>query len=497
DSGKSFTKLILNKIHDMAHSLKIKSRIFIFEFICGWIMLDVGNPLNIQYSYSEINASSSAASNNDNLAQHKLSDCRIDNIGLEDVKFLSNNKIYIPAYNINMPSSERQIIINNVTICFNRSEELKREIFRQCSKWMYVAYDFKVFSNGSALVYNDLMEPGTFELIEGNLVTCATLDYYDFNSTADYDILKQMNDDSSDIIMGKVGSSISIIALTGHLLTFCFVPTLRNLPGYNLASLSLAFLIGYSFELIGQIPKVLGVFCIVSGVLRQYFFLAAFFCMNVMAFDVWRTLKMATTKLVICSHSRKRKHFIMFSIYSWGMPLIITCISVVMDNIEGVPPWIKPNFGRWDICGITNNTAKAIFFSIPAFTLFLSNGIFFIMSAFIIKQNTMKSVSDQQKQAARLNFILYVRLGLMMGVTWLIGIIATAVNDRTLWIIFDLLNSLQGLFIFLLFTCSRKVFKYIREKVSVRTPKTSAFDSKTRLSISDKPATKSTFIISP
>ncbi|GFS90179.1 g-protein coupled receptor Mth2 [Nephila pilipes] len=460
-------------------------------------MLSVGNPLTTQHSLSEVDTTPSSATKNEIPTQHKLSDCRVEYLGLEDVQILGKNKIYIPAYNTNMLSSVRQIIVKNVTICFNRSEELKRAIFRQCSKWIYEPDEFQILSNGSALVYDELMEPGTYELRKGKLAACATPDdYYDFNSTDDYGVLEHMSADSPDIIMGKVGSSISIIALTGHLLTFCLVPTLRNLPGYNLASLSLAFLIGYSFVLIGQIPEVLGVFCIVSGVLQQNFILTAFFCMNVMAFDVWRTLRMATTKLKISSHNKKRNQFIMYSIYSWGIPLIITIISVVMDNTEGAPRWMKPDYGIRDTCRITNNTAKAIYFSIPAFTLFFSNGVFFIMSAFIIKNNTMKSVSDQQKQTARLNFILYVRLGLMMGVTWLFGIIATVANDRTLWFIFDLLNSLQGLFLFLLFTCSRKVFKHIREKVSIRTPKTSTFDSKITLSSSDKPATKSTSVIS-
>ncbi|GFT31496.1 probable G-protein coupled receptor Mth-like 2 [Nephila pilipes] len=445
-------------------------------------MQSVGNPLNTQHSGFEVNTSASSAA--DNLTQSKPLDCRVENIGLEDVEIISKNKMYIPAYDAVMQSSVPQLIVNNVKISFNRSDELKREIFRQCSKWMYGAHEFKIFPNGSALVYKDMMEPGTFELSKGKLLTCTiAINHNDLNSTADKAILLHH---SPVIIMGKVGSAISILALTGHLLTFCLVPTLRNLPGYNLASLSLAFLLGYSFVLIGQIPEVLGVFCIVSGVLQANCLLTAFFCMNVMAFDVWRTLRLATTKLIICSHNKKRNHFIIYSIYSWGMPLIITSISVVIDNIEGVPYWIKPNYGRRDICWITNNIAKAIFFSIPAFTLILANGVFFVMTAFIIRNNTMKNVSDQHKQTVRLNFILYVRLGFMMGATWLIGIIAIISRNSILWIIFDLLNSLQGLFIFLLFTCSRKVFKHVRQKISIRSSKTPSFDNKSTQSNFDK-----------
>ncbi|GBN99024.1 G-protein coupled receptor Mth2 [Araneus ventricosus] len=292
------------------------------------------------------------------------------------------------------------------------------------------------------------------------------------------------------VMFGKVGSSISIIALTVHLIIFCIVPTLRNLPGYNLASLSIAFLIAYLSLLVGQIPDVLGLSCVLSGIVQLNCFLVAFFCTNVMAFDVWRSLRMATSKLAVSSKNKKKIQFIVYTIYSWGVPLIITVTVVILDNMDGVPSWIKPGIGDNMICWLTNKSAKIIFFSVPAFILFMINGVFFVLSAVIIKNNTMKNVSDQNNQAVRLNFTLYVRLGLMMGVTWLISVLATLINSDILWLIFDFLNSLQGLFIFILFTCSRKVLKYIKQRVNLETPKTSSTDKKSRSS-SDKHTTNS------
>ncbi|GFT12821.1 g-protein coupled receptor Mth2 [Nephila pilipes] len=320
------------------------------------------------------------------------------------------------------------------------------------------------------------MEPETFELREGKILTCTnSSNNDDINSIVDEGILMFKRRHSP--IFSRIGSSISIVALIAHLITFCLVPILRNLPGYNLASLSLALILAYSLALIGQIPEVTGVFCIVSGVLQVNFLLTSLLCMNVLSFDIWRTLKRSKSKMVICSHNKERNQFIKYSIYSWGLPLLVSCISVMIDNTEGVPSWIKPHFGRWNICWITNSKAKVIFFTTMGVVVLLSNTVFFVMSAFIIKNNTMKNTSDQLKQTARLNFFLYVRLGFMMGLTRLICIIAILSNERIFWIIFDVLRSLQGLFIFLLFTCSRRVFKYIRDKNSVRTPQTSATDS--------------------
>ncbi|GFU12448.1 g-protein coupled receptor Mth2, partial [Nephila pilipes] len=167
----------------------------------------------------------------DNLTQAKFSDCRVENIGLEHVEIIRKNKMYIPAYNINMLWSERKIIVNNVKICLNRTEELKREIFRQCSKSMYGVHEFKIPSNGSALSYNDLMEPGTFELRDGMLLSCRTsVNYNVYNSIDDSGILLYSKHHNPGAVMVIVGDSISVVALTGHLLTFCLLPTLRNFP---------------------------------------------------------------------------------------------------------------------------------------------------------------------------------------------------------------------------------------------------------------------------
>ncbi|GFY65934.1 g-protein coupled receptor Mth2 [Trichonephila inaurata madagascariensis] len=355
--------------------LPVNLCILYFIFFSRWIVQNAGNPVSVSLVlWWKINPS--LDTNNENLTEQQTSDCKLEYLDVDDVNMVGINKLYIIAYNITVQSVSSRIIVDNVTICFNRSTELKKQIFSLCSKWMYDEDEFSILDNNSALVYNDLLEPGTFKLHKGKLLTC-TIDNGENIPTSSEDIAMHVSSfDSPNIVMGKVGTSISVIALTAHLITFCLVPSLRNLPGYNLASLSLAFLIGYSFVLIGQIPEVRGVFCSVSAILQQNFLLAAFFCMNVMAFDVWRTLKMATTKLATSSHNKKRTQFIFYSIYSWGMPLIITTISVVLDYTEDVPAWIKPGYGKKDTCWITSMMAKTIFFSIPAFSLFLANGAF-------------------------------------------------------------------------------------------------------------------------
>jgi len=58
-----------------------------------------------------------------------------------------------------------------------------------------------------------------------------------------------------------------------------------------------------------------------------------------------------------------------------------------------------------------------------------------------------------------------VRLALLMGISWVLGIIAGYVDVPELWTIFIIFNTLQGLFIFVAFTCSAKTRKVLKTKL--------------------------------
>lgn len=65
---------------------------------------------------------------------------------------------------------------------------------------------------------------------------------------------------------------------------------------------------------------------------------------------------------------------------------------------------------------------------------------------------------------------LYLRLALLMGISWILGIVAGFVDVPILWIIFILFNTLQGLFIFLAFTCTSKVRRVLKSKICSSNP---------------------------
>lgn len=69
--------------------------------------------------------------------------------------------------------------------------------------------------------------------------------------------------------------------------------------------------------------------------------------------------------------------------------------------------------------------------------------------------------------------MLYLKLFIVMGVNWLTEIISWALdsddsNDSFLWCMTDIGNSLQGVLIFLIFVCKKRVLKLLNKKLCPR-----------------------------
>lgn len=255
-------------------------------------------------------------------------------------------------------------------------------------------------------------------------------------------------------MISAVGIGVSIVCLVVHLIAFILLKDLRNLSGKNLASLCFALLMAYtSFALANALENTV---CIVNAVITYYFFLAAFSWMLIMSFDVWRSLKIATKELRVSSGKQWRKFFI-YSACGWLVPAKFVLVALLVDlcPMGEVGQRFQPNFGR-KACWFNNGQSLLLFFILPVFITLLCNVTFFIFSAVMIYSShsmTRYSASPATKR----DFRLYARLSLIMGLTWITGLIAGLANNTAMWILFIMSNAFLGLFIFLAFTWRKAV----------------------------------------
>lgn len=260
------------------------------------------------------------------------------------------------------------------------------------------------------------------------------------------------------------GLGISMVCLLIHLIVFSMVPDLRNLPGWNLAALCASLFCSYLLLFIigsGEITESPNV-CMATAFFTHFFMLASILWMSIMSYDVFMSLLRATGSLRTSSHHFSSKRFAFYCLCSFGISVLFAISSILADVLDVVPKPYKPEYK--ELCWFNRKTPLLIFFAGPVIALTCLNFIFFGLSAYTLHFNKMKTEQEAQRSILKRRYLMYFRLSVIMGTTWIVGIVATVANVDWLWYIFVLLNTLQGFFIFIAFTCSKKVKKFFREK---------------------------------
>ena len=236
------------------------------------------------------------------------------------------------------------------------------------------------------------------------------------------------------------------------------LPQLRNIPGKNLMCLSASLLVAQILFLTAVGATDNRIVCTIIATVLHYSFLAAFFWINVMSFDIWRTFSQDTVSL-----GNKRKKFLFYSIYGWLTPLFIIIVSTIVNWAPGMQQIYRPGYAE-GLCWITERIALLIFFGIPLALILSINIIFYVLTIrkLVLIAKTTKAI--QQTNENKQRFTLYVKLSVIMGLTWIFGFIATMTDEQSLWYVFVILNSLQGAFICISFVITKKVGRLLREK---------------------------------
>ena len=154
--------------------------------------------------------------------------------------------------------------------------------------------DYQIYPNGTLYVSSSdrTYGIGQFEISsDGQVLICTnfTQNYTDGqNSTADPGFTLKFS--KALTIVSVIGQIISIICLIILLTVYIVLPQLRNIPGKNLMCLSASLLMAQFLFLTAVGATDNRIFCTMITVVLHYSFLAAFFWINVMSFDICRDI---------------------------------------------------------------------------------------------------------------------------------------------------------------------------------------------------------------
>jgi len=261
-------------------------------------------------------------------------------------------------------------------------------------------------------------------------------------------------------------ASIPFIILT--ILVYGFVPKLRNLHGKCLIGYLFSLAFGYTLLAIINMNYFEPRECIYLAPLTYYFFVAAFFWLSVISFDLWHSFRNTSNGNV--QRFMQMKRFYVYSAYAWGCPIILT-IAIILAEQSDLDDDLKSGIGG-KACWIkTHDWSAMIYFYGPNGVLLLFNMLMFIstsLTIYKIKRN-VKQLNDRKEKTRQDSFGLFLRLFIVMGLNWIFETASylngTQNSFSKIFSLSDYFNAAQGIIIFILFVCKRKVLMLIKKRV--------------------------------
>uniref|UniRef100_A0A8D2JT75 Adhesion G protein-coupled receptor E2 n=1 Tax=Sciurus vulgaris TaxID=55149 RepID=A0A8D2JT75_SCIVU len=247
-------------------------------------------------------------------------------------------------------------------------------------------------------------------------------------------------DDPALHVITCVGLAVSLLCLLLAALTFLLCRTIQNTNTSLHLQLSLCLLLAHLLFLTAidrTQPKVL---CAVVAGALHYLYLASFIWMLLEGLFLFLTARNLT---VLSSSSRNRfMRKVMFPV-GYGVPAVIVAVSAASrPHLYGTPTrcWLHPEKGFvWGFLG-------------PVCAIFSINFIFFLITLWIVKSK-LSSLNRDVSTLQNMRLLIFKATAqlFILGCSWCLGTLQVGPVAHIMAYLFTIINSLQGVFIFLVY----------------------------------------------
>lgn len=258
-------------------------------------------------------------------------------------------------------------------------------------------------------------------------------------------------------VITYVGCIVSIVCLFLTILAFQFLRGLKSDRTTIHKNLCACLLIAEIVFVGGIAQTHLPIICgIVAGILH-YFFLAAFSWMFLEGFQLY-------VMLIEVFETEKSRVF-WYYLLAYGVPAIIVGISAAIDPYS---------YGTKHHCWLQANNYFIFSFVGPVIAILLANVVFINVAIYMMCRHANLVTALKNKEHAKLtNLRAWIRgamvLIFLLGLTWTFGLLYLNQESVVMAYVFTVLNSLQGLFIFI-FHCvkndkvQKEYQKFVRQR---------------------------------
>ncbi|XP_071457956.1 adhesion G protein-coupled receptor E2-like [Marmota flaviventris] len=248
------------------------------------------------------------------------------------------------------------------------------------------------------------------------------------------------DDDPVLSIITCVGLGVSLLCLVLAALTFLLCRAIQNTSTSLHLQLSLCLLLAHLLFLTAIDRTQHKVLCVVTAGALHYLYLASFTWMLLEGLFLFLTARNLT---VLSSSSRNRlMRRLMFPV-GYGVPATIVAVSAAArPHLYGTPArcWLNSEQGFvWGFLG-------------PACAISCVNLVFFLMTLWILKSK-LSSINREVSTLQNTRMLTFKAMAhlFILGCTWCLGVLQVGPMAPIMAYLFTIVNSLQGVFIFLVY----------------------------------------------
>ena len=269
--------------------------------------------------------------------------------------------------------------------------------------------------------------------------------------------------------------SFSSICLLLLLIVYCMLPNLRTLPGMNLMSLSIAFILWNIYEatfysmLLYKYFKKIKYCCIPWAISKRITF---FSVLTNAVGNVYYLRKRFSDVTHVKPDDRKLKTFLRYVLFTWGLPAFIGIAEFVLAKTSLLAYF---DIYRGNQCTYISGISKISYI----WYLFIDHilpgiHILYIIVTFIVTSFQIRKKLKESSEIAqtsnivrnRKNFLILLKLLTITGLTWIpIMFLANYIKiDVHIMMVFYPATLLTGFYLAIAFVFTRKNYQLLKKK---------------------------------
>ena len=292
-----------------------------------------------------------------------------------------------------------------------------------------------IIHNGSLILTSDnqVYHNGEFFIDNSSAVVCKIKSSINLSA------------DSALGITAIILCSLSLLCLSCRLILQCVWKKYQTFPGRMQFHFTLATTLAFGLAMFSPLAVGMGMACFILAVTRYFASLAAVFWKTCVAGDTWRAMRRSRA----CQQLQETPSIKRYLLIGWLLPLILTIVPLSID-LSKADTDLAPGFGGSG-CWITRPLSLVFFFYVPFFISIITTVTLLVLTVWNLKTAFKESRILQKSKDSQHSWQVYAKLLIVMGLGWNVGFVAMWLDSTYPWILFVILNSSQGIFLFLAF----------------------------------------------